>query len=179
MFEKDVITLVHNTNKLYLQWFIVFNTDNNHSVVQTYNSTAYKLCDDSSDDTTQWSAADPSNTDTHAVTVSVPLVKEGMIYFFSSDYDGEQCQNGQRFQINVTHGQGLPKDEDQAPGPVTPDSGGTDDEAAPDTIVPSNFDHPHEEEDADDVASGTQTIRNLKLLDIGCLVGFFCMFLFW
>lgn len=139
--------------------FLIFNTDTNHSVVQTYNVTTYKLCDydDAQDkDTTQWSASDPSNTQTHPVTVAVPLVKEGMTYFFSGDYDGDQCKSGQHFKINVTHGQGLPKSlrssPEDAPSPASPVAG--DDDSAPDTIVPSNFSHPKEEsDDEDDKAS--------------------------
>lgn len=135
----------------------VFNTDNNHSVVQTYNFTTYKLCDydDAQDsDTTQWSASDPSATEPHPVTMPVPLLKEGTTYFFSSDYDGEQCKNGQHFKINVTYGQGLPKSlrnsTQDSPSPASPVAGG-DDEAAPDTIVPSNFNHPREApEESDD-----------------------------
>ncbi|OMO53336.1 Plastocyanin-like protein [Corchorus capsularis] len=139
------------TKNFSLGDFLIFNTDNNHSIVQTYNFTTYKLCDYGDalqNDTIEWSAADPSSTAPHPVTVAVPLVKEGMNYFFSSDYDGEQCQNGQHFQINVTHGQGLPKSlqdpSDDAPAPNSPDFGS--DDAAPDTIVPSNFNHPIEEE---------------------------------
>ncbi|KAI4385399.1 hypothetical protein MLD38_003430 [Melastoma candidum] len=127
--------------------FLIFNTDTNHSVVQTYNFTTYKACDyaDALDnDTLQWSSADPSNTDTHPVTVAVPLVKEGPNYFFSGDYDGDQCRDGQHFRINVTHGQGLPESlkspQDQAPAPNYPDSGS--DDSAPDTNIPSNFDNP-------------------------------------
>ncbi|KAK4419649.1 hypothetical protein Salat_2377800 [Sesamum alatum] len=127
--------------------FLIFNTDNNHSVVQTYNFTTYKLCDydDSLDnDTIEWSSADPSSTTPHPISVAVPLMKVGMTYFFSSDYDGEQCQNGQHFKINVTYGQGLPPSlkspSDDSPAPVSPQSG--DDEAAPDTLVPANFDNP-------------------------------------
>ncbi|XP_030521238.1 blue copper protein 1b [Rhodamnia argentea] len=140
--------------------FLIFNTDTNHSVVQTYNSTTYKLCDfeDALEkDTIQWSSSDPSNTATHPVTVAVPLVKEGANYFFSSDYDGEQCQNGQLFMINVTHGQGLPESlknpSDQSPGPASPDSG--DDGSAPDTVVPSNFNNPQEQSTDDNESSGS------------------------
>ncbi|OIW02800.1 hypothetical protein TanjilG_29576 [Lupinus angustifolius] len=137
--------------------FLIFNTDNNHSVVQTYNLNTYKQCDynDAQDkDTVQWSASDPSNTETHDVSVAVPLVKEGITYFFSSDYDGDQCKNGQHFKINVTHGQGLPKslknspDQDSTSPTTSPVSGG--DDSAPDTIVPSNFSHPKEDENASD-----------------------------
>lgn len=80
--------------------------------------------------------------------MAVPLLKEGLTYFFSSDYDGEQCKNGQRFKINVTHGEGLPKslqNPDDSPSPVSPVSG--DDDSAPDTIVPSNFNNPKEDSD--------------------------------
>ncbi|CAL4976781.1 unnamed protein product [Urochloa decumbens] len=92
--------------------FLIFNTDKNHSVVQTQNGTLYKSCDynDSGpDDTVEWSAAAPEFSK-DAVTVAVPLLKEGRTYFFSGNYDGEQCENGQRFAIDVAHGQGLPPD---------------------------------------------------------------------
>lgn len=150
--------------------FLIFNTDNNHSVIQTYNVTTYKLCDyeDAQDnDTIQWSSADPSATTPHPVTVSVPLLKEGMVYFFSSDYDGEQCKNGQHFKINVTHGQGLPESlknpPEESPGPISPTSG--DEESTPDTIVPSNFNHPQEASD-DKEASGSDSLsKHWKLKD--------------
>lgn len=131
----------------------VFNTDNNHSVTQTYNFTTYKLCDDSDaleNDTIEWSAADPSSTAPHPISVAVPLIKVGETYFFSSDYDGEQCLNGQRFQINVTYGQGLPpslRSDDDSPSPISPQSG--DDDSAPDTMIPSNFDNPKDIGDDD------------------------------
>lgn len=85
--------------------------------------------------------------------MAVPLLKEGPTYFFSSDYDGEQCENGQRFSINVTHGQGLPPSLREptpgAPGPVSRESG---DDTVPDTTVPANFDHPKDisDDDSDD-----------------------------
>ncbi|MED6112041.1 hypothetical protein PIB30_058070 [Stylosanthes scabra] len=159
------------SNKVFsLGDFLIFNTDTNHSVVQTYNATTYKQCDydDAQDkDTFQWLQSNPSNTETHSTTVSVPLKKEGVTYFFSSDYDGDQCKSGQRFQINVTHGQGLPKSlkdpsEDSAPSPSGAAGGGVagDDDAAPDTIVPANFNHPKYEnsdssdDDENDTASG-------------------------
>ena len=133
----------------------VFNTNTNHSVVQTYNETTYKLCDyyDAADkDTIQWSTADPSNTATRPITVAVPLLKEGKTYFFSGDYDGDQCIAGQRFMISVARGQGLPKSLQnpsngggESPGPAAgPQSGDEEGDAAPDTIVPSNFNNPKE-----------------------------------
>ncbi|KAK4358938.1 hypothetical protein RND71_021167 [Anisodus tanguticus] len=130
--------------------FLIFNTDNNHSVIQTYNFTTYKKCDYDNaldNDTLQWSSADPSSTSSYPVSIAVPLRKVGATYFFSSDYDGEQCKNGQHFKINVMYGQGLPRSlkdpsDDDSLAPISPISG--DEESAPDTIVPASFDHPHE-----------------------------------
>ncbi|XP_073054857.1 early nodulin-like protein 18 [Primulina eburnea] len=167
--------------------FLIFNTDNNHSVIQTYNFTTYKLCgyEDSTDnDTIQWSSANPSSTDPQKITVSVPLMKVGMTYFFSSDYDGEQCNYGQHFKISVTYGQGLPPDlkspSDESPGPVSPESG--DDEAAPDTIVPANFDNPRDTS-TDDEKESSQSVSlfasskfwEVKLYGAPFLVGILCL----
>lgn len=156
----------HGIIELTLAGHAVFNTDTNHSVVQTYNVTTYKLCDYDNaveNDTIQWSSADPSNTAPHDVSVAVPLVKEGITYFFSGDYDGEQCKNGQHFKINVTHGQGLPKSLEQNPessGPASsPQSGNGDDEPTPDTIVPnSNFNNPKQDAADDTQPSGSVSL---------------------
>ncbi|KAI4373636.1 hypothetical protein MLD38_011742 [Melastoma candidum] len=151
--------------------FLLFNTDTNHSVVQTYNYTTYASCDyaDALDnDTIQWSSADPSNTDTHAVTIPVPLLKEGPNYFFSGDYDGDQCRNGQHFGINVTHGQGLPESlrspQDEAPSPNSPDSGS--DDSAPDKVIPSDFSNPVNATKGDE-ATGSGLNR---LVDYGIMI---------
>ncbi|XP_021734267.1 blue copper protein-like [Chenopodium quinoa] len=138
--------------------FLIFNTDSNHTVIQTFNSTTYTSCDSQGDDNVQWSSTAPNSTVVRPITVAVPLMKEGVSYFFSGDYDGEQCMNGQKFSINVTHGKGLPPSlknnpdfavgpgptpatgADAAPGPDNPDSG--DDQSAPDTIISSDFNHP-------------------------------------
>ncbi|KAM3202626.1 blue copper protein [Capsicum annuum] len=136
--------------KFSLGDFLIFNTDNNHSVIQTYNFTTYKSCDYDNaldNDTVQWSSADSSSTSTFPVSMAVPLRKVGTTYFFSSDYDGEQCQNGQHFKINVMYGQGLPRSlrdpsDDDSLAPISPISG--DEESAPDTLVPSSFDHPRD-----------------------------------
>ncbi|XP_047939994.1 blue copper protein [Salvia hispanica] len=166
--------------------FLIFNTDNNHTVIQTYNFTTYKLCDYDNaldNDTIEWSAADPSATAPQPVSVAVPLTKVGMTYFFSSDYDGEQCLNGQRFQINVTYGQGLPpslRPDDTSPGPVGPQSG--DDESVPDTMVPSNFDNPKDSSDdnQDEASSSIPLLAFSNLFGVwlhGLLVvfGFFVL----
>ncbi|KAJ0978038.1 hypothetical protein J5N97_013512 [Dioscorea zingiberensis] len=124
--------------------FLIFNTDVNHTVVQTYNVTIYKHCDYNdadSDDTIEWSTGEPEVSN-KPVSVAVPLVKEGINYFFSGNYDGEQCKHGQHFKINVTHGQGLPESlrtpVPDSPAPASPD----DDDNVPDTVIPSNFDNP-------------------------------------
>ncbi|KAF0917439.1 hypothetical protein E2562_020561 [Oryza meyeriana var. granulata] len=124
--------------------FLIFNTDKNHSVVQTRNETLYKSCDynDSGpDDTVEWSAAAPEFSK-DAVTVAVPLLKEGSSYFFSGNYDGEQCENGQRFAITVAHGQGLPPDlrppAAEAPGPSSSGAGAADAAPAFDFSHPKN-----------------------------------------
>ncbi|EPS68522.1 hypothetical protein M569_06247, partial [Genlisea aurea] len=119
--------------------YLVFDTDNNHSVIQTYNHTTYQQCDysDASDlDTIQWSSADPSSTAPYPISVSVPLTKLGPTYFFSGDYDGEQCANGQKFQIDVLQGEALPP---CPPPSSSPNDGG---DFIPETLVPSNFDNP-------------------------------------
>ncbi|KAL9371344.1 hypothetical protein Peur_036484 [Populus x canadensis] len=128
--------------------FLIFNTDSNHSVVQTYNFTTYKLCDyDNSvdNDTVEWSSANPSNTLTQGVTVAVPLLKEGPTYFFSGDYDGEQCDNGQHFKITVSHGKGLP-DSLKDPSNQAPAPNAADYDSTPDTTVPFDLNNPHDQD---------------------------------
>ncbi|XP_077218477.1 early nodulin-like protein 18 [Tasmannia lanceolata] len=143
--------------------FLIFNTDKNHSVIQTYNHTTYKLCDYNDaeeDDTLQWSESDPTIS-ADAVSVSVPLLKEGSTYFFSGDYDGEQCKFGQHFAINVTHGEGLPgslqSQSMDSPAPASPD----DDNSVPDTQIPTNFSSPVEGD------SVQQTSRSVSLAMFG------------
>ncbi|CAL9173684.1 unnamed protein product [Musa hybrid cultivar] len=126
--------------------FLFFDTDKNHSVVQTYNATTYEQCnydDAEADDTTEWSATAPQYS-SDPVTVPVPLLKVGTTYFFSGNYDGEQCQHGQHFKINVTYGEGLPeslRSPSEASAPASPEDGGAD------TSVPANFDHPKDTDD--------------------------------
>ncbi|KAL1201870.1 Early nodulin-like protein 18 [Cardamine amara subsp. amara] len=163
--------------------FLIFNTDSNHSVVQTYDFKTYKECDYNNDEdnsTIEWSAENPSATSPIPVSISVPLVKEGSNYFFSGNYNGEQCKFGQHFMINVTHGQGLPdlssSDDQNAPGPG-PSSQSGDDEVAPDTIVPANFDHPKdiESDDDDNKVDGRKSSSPMTKPNLFCFVfmGFF------
>ncbi|KAF8403679.1 hypothetical protein HHK36_011783 [Tetracentron sinense] len=165
--------------------FLIFNTDNNHSVVQTYNFTTYKRCDYDNaeeDDTTQWSTVDPSATAPRPVLVAVPLVKEGMTYFFSGDYDGEQCKHGQHFKINVTHGQGLPASlKNPPPESPAPMSSGNSGESAPDTGIPSNFNNPQEGSDVKETSGSVSLpvvvkVLNMKVQGIFVLLGFIWVF---
>ncbi|CAH2038565.1 unnamed protein product, partial [Thlaspi arvense] len=152
--------------------------NSNHSVVQTYDYKTYKECDYNNGEdnsTTEWSGANPSATSPVPVSVNVPLVKEGSNYFFSGNYDGEQCKFGQHFMINVTHGQGLPAlsspDEDDAPGPGQASQSG-DDEVAPDTIVPANFDHPKDiesDDDDDNLVKGRKNSSSITKYNLLCL----------
>lgn len=138
--------------------------------------TTYKGCDYDDaleEDTTQWSSSDPSSTSPHSVSVPVPLLRVGLTFFFSGDYDGEQCQNGQNFQINVTYGHGLPPTlktrpsdgERQAPAPVSPES-------APDTLVPSNFDNPQNVSD-DDATTTDESSKAISRSAFSNVFGFF------
>lgn len=133
-------------------------------------------------DTTQWSSNDPSAASPNAVYLPVPLVKVGMTYFFSSDYDGEQCKNGQHFKINVTYGQGLPKNlkepSQEAPGPADPESG--DDQPTPATSIPSSFNNPHDlnsddDNDKDNKASESVSLAAFLNLYGTLLNGFFVL----
>lgn len=149
----------------------MFNTDKNHSVVQTYNATIYKHCDFNdadSDDTVQWSFGEPE-FDKGAVTVAVPLLKEGATYFFSSNYDGEQCEHGQHFKINVSHGKGLPDSlkspSEQAPAPNSADL----ENSVPDNVIPSNFDNP--KDDSGNVKATSAAVETL----VGSLVPLYMM----
>ncbi|KAM6595971.1 hypothetical protein CsatA_006495 [Cannabis sativa] len=173
-----------DSNNFSLGDFLIFNTNTNHTVVQTYNETTYKLCDydDASDkDTTQWSTADPSNTATRPITVPVPLLKEGKTFFFSGDYDGDQCFDGQRFQISVAHGKGLPKSlqepTENSPGPVSPQSGEDEGDSAPDTNVPANFDHPKQVA-SDDTERDSDSSASASLLSKFLVVGLGLVWLF-
>ncbi|XP_062196813.1 early nodulin-like protein 18 [Phragmites australis] len=149
--------------------FLIFNTDKNHSVVQTRNGTLYKSCDynDSGpDDTVEWSAAAPEFSK-DAVTVAVPLLKEGRTYFFSGNYDGEQCENGQRFAIDVAHGQGLPPDlRSPAADAPAPSAGpaAADGAAVLDFSHPKNVTTPSASDDDPSSSSGGSTSVSSRTL---------------
>ncbi|KAL3814894.1 hypothetical protein ACJIZ3_016162 [Penstemon smallii] len=120
--------------------FLIFNTNTNQTVIQTFNQTTYGSCtiDDSLDtDTFQYDGVSNQNGD--AVTIPVPLTIEGTQYYFSAAEDGEQCQQGMAFQINVTHGLGLPPSLNQPPPPpyVQP-PGPADEGQSPPVAVATN-----------------------------------------
>ncbi|CAN6443406.1 unnamed protein product [Victoria cruziana] len=157
--------------------FLIFNTDTNHSVVQTYNFTIYKRCDfDDADskDTTEYSSSQGDlKQQTGPWTIAIPLKKEGMNYFFSSFYDGEQCRNGQRFRINVAHGQGLPeslKDPVAASSPA-PQAQQDDDTSTPDTTnVPGDFNKRVPSSSSDSVQTSGSTAGSVKSAALGILL---------
>nr|GMC82805.1 cucumber peeling cupredoxin-like [Ipomoea batatas] len=115
--------------------FLIFNTNTNQTVIQTYNETTYKSCtmDDPSDDT--YTFLGGSNEFGKAVTVAVPLTIEGTQYYFSGADDGLQCQNGMAFEIKVGHGLGLPPSLNQPPPPPYVDPASSPIESPPITVI--------------------------------------------
>ncbi|KAK2997496.1 hypothetical protein RJ639_024961 [Escallonia herrerae] len=107
--------------------YLIFNTNTNQTVIQTYNETTYRSCSisDSSDNDT-FKFAGGGNIFGVALTMAVPLTIEGPNYYFSDAEDGVQCQNGLAFEILVQHGLGLPPSLNQPPPPpyVEPPSPG-------------------------------------------------------
>ncbi|KAF8380361.1 hypothetical protein HHK36_027846 [Tetracentron sinense] len=97
--------------------FLIFKTNSNQTVIQTYNETTFRSCitDDALDsDTFEY---DGGNAIGEALTVPVPLTVEGPNYYFSDADDGAQCAQGMAFEIVVKHGLGLPPSLNQPPPP--------------------------------------------------------------
>ncbi|KAK4415983.1 hypothetical protein Salat_2705700 [Sesamum alatum] len=120
--------------------YLIFNTNTNQTVIQTYNKTTYNNCsmDDSLDtDTFQYDGG--SNEFGSAVVISVPLTIEGTQYYFSDADDGEQCLHGMAFEIKVNHGLGLPPSLNQPPPPpyVPPPESADGVQTPPITVVTS------------------------------------------
>ncbi|CAN6485100.1 unnamed protein product [Victoria cruziana] len=106
--------------------FLIFNTNSNYTVVQTYNGTAFKSCDydDTGSDTTLYTVpGDPTKLGLRGV-IAVPLTQVGDNYFFSDADDGIQCAGGLKFSISVDKGEGLPPSLMEPPPspPATPSS---------------------------------------------------------
>ncbi|KAA8515959.1 hypothetical protein F0562_019138 [Nyssa sinensis] len=98
--------------------YLIFNTNTNLTVIQTYDEATYLNCsmDDASDnDTFQYDGG--SNQFGEALTIPVPLTIQGPNYYFSDADDGVQCQHGLAFEIVVNHGLGLPPNLNQPPPP--------------------------------------------------------------
>ncbi|GLU00511.1 hypothetical protein SLE2022_178750 [Rubroshorea leprosula] len=116
--------------------YLIFRTDTNQTVIQTFNETTFQSCstDDASDnDTFQYDGG--STAFSESQTIAVPLTEEGPNYFFSDANDGIQCQNGLAFGISVNHGLGLPPSLNQPPPPPYIEPPGPDAEPPPVTIA--------------------------------------------
>ncbi|XP_058086102.1 early nodulin-like protein 18 [Magnolia sinica] len=97
--------------------YLIFNTNTNQTVIQTYNETTYKSCttdEDSGDETFVFFGSQEIGK---PAMVAVPLTIEGVNYYFSDADDGTQCDKGMGFEIMVGHGRGLPPSLNQPPPP--------------------------------------------------------------
>ncbi|KAG2723319.1 hypothetical protein I3760_02G164800 [Carya illinoinensis] len=119
--------------------FLIFNTNSNTTVIQTYNDTTYLSCtmdDAEDDDTTQYNGGSTQFGD--KMTVAVPLTIEGPNYYFSDANDGVQCQQGMAFEIQVKHGLGLPPSLNQPPPPPYIEPPGPDSVQSPPVSISQN-----------------------------------------
>ncbi|XP_047955085.1 lamin-like protein [Salvia hispanica] len=127
--SADYTAWVANTT-FNLGDYLIFNTNTNQTVIQTYNKTTYSSCitDDALDsDTFQYDGG--RNEFGTEMTVSVPLTIEGTQYYFSDADDGQQCEQGMAFEIKVEQGLGLPPSLNQPPPPAyVPSPGSANDE---------------------------------------------------
>ncbi|KAM0855318.1 hypothetical protein ACQ4PT_049846 [Festuca glaucescens] len=109
------------TETFYLGDYLIFQTNDNSSVVLTSNATTYTLCDPSEDDgleTYIYSGGGGGGGGTEETkAIAAPLLYEGTNYFFSEADGGSQCQQGMRFEIKVGYGRGLPPDLAHPPPP--------------------------------------------------------------
>ncbi|WVZ05748.1 hypothetical protein V8G54_019094 [Vigna mungo] len=106
--------------------YLIFNTNSNQTVVQTYNKTTYLNC--TADDTDNGTFVYDSGSSGfgESLTIAVPLTIVGPNYFFSDSSDGVQCQHGLAFEIDVQHGAGLPPNLNQPPPPPYQEPPGPD-----------------------------------------------------
>ncbi|KAK4269690.1 hypothetical protein QN277_022816 [Acacia crassicarpa] len=100
--------------------YLIFNTNSNQTVIQTYNLTTYGNCsaDESDNGTFVYNSGHSSFGE--ALAIVVPLTIEGPNYYFSDASYGVQCQSGMAFEINVKHGLGLPPSLNQPPPYIEP-----------------------------------------------------------
>lgn len=152
-------------NKTYnLGDYLIFNTNTNQTVIQTYNETTFSSCttdDASDDDTFQYNGG--SNEFGQKMTIAVPLTTTGTNYFFSDAEDGVQCQRGTAFEISVNRGLGLPPSLNQPPPPPYIEPPG------PETsqITPVNINGGSPEIDN----SALRSVANLRFLLSPLLIG--------
>ncbi|XP_054782170.1 cucumber peeling cupredoxin-like [Prosopis cineraria] len=97
--------------------YLIFNTNSNQTVIQTYNLTTYQNCTADESDNGTFVYNGGASRFGEALDIAVPLTIEGPNYYFSDAGDGVQCQQGMAFEINVKHGQGLPPSLNQPPPP--------------------------------------------------------------
>ncbi|KAJ4950430.1 hypothetical protein NE237_027262 [Protea cynaroides] len=118
--------------------YLIFNTNGNQTVIQTYNGTVYQACsfqDAPDGDAIQYGGG---TTAANSLTVPVPLTQEGSNFYFSDAYDGAQCQKGMAFEIQVNHGLGLPPSLNQPPPPPYASPPSPDSQTTPSTSTPSD-----------------------------------------
>ncbi|XP_021904561.1 cucumber peeling cupredoxin-like [Carica papaya] len=116
--------------------YLIFKTNTNQSVIQTYNEAIYKSCiiDDAPDD--EYFQYDGGSREFgQALTIAVPLTIEGPNYYFSDADDGVQCQHGMAFEIVVNRGLGLPPSLNQPPPPPYMEPPGPDSAKSPPVTI--------------------------------------------
>jgi hypothetical protein len=115
--------------------FLIFNTNTNQTVIETYNQTTFRSCsvdESESDDTFVYNGG--SNQFGQTALIAVQLTYEGPGYYFSGASDGIQCLNGMGFGISVQHGLGLPDSLRQPPPPPYAEPPSSDDDGPGTTI---------------------------------------------
>ncbi|XP_061339667.1 early nodulin-like protein 18 [Gastrolobium bilobum] len=115
--------------------YLIFNTNSNETVIQTYNKTSYLSCSADDSDNGTFVYDDGSSQFGEALTIPVPLTIVGPNYFFSDNDDGVQCQHGLAFEIDVQHGLGLPPSLNQPPPPPYIEPPGPDTAQTPPLIL--------------------------------------------
>ncbi|TKY45887.1 electron carrier [Spatholobus suberectus] len=115
--------------------YLIFNTNSNQTVVQTYNKTTYLNCTADESDNGTFVYDGGSGRFGEALTIAVPLTIVGPNYFFSDAGDGVQCQRGLAFEIDVQRGLGLPPSLNQPPPPPYREPPGPDSAQSPPIAV--------------------------------------------
>ncbi|KAG4920472.1 hypothetical protein JHK84_049325 [Glycine max] len=96
---------------------LIFNTNSNQTVVQTYDKMTYLNCIADYSDNGTFVYNGESRGFGEALVVVVPLTIVGPNYFFFDADNGVQCQHNLAFEIDVQHGLGLPPSLNQPPLP--------------------------------------------------------------